>query len=337
MPLRAFALSLLATVAFASVALASPSCPAKRFAPNARVQASELNGMFGKVARTERPVRAVYVAPSTEDPVQRRMIGALKARGAELGLTVDVVAPADPSSDAARLEVAKSALAGAPDVLLVSPVSVADLQPVLEEARTKNLPTIAIGARSPAARLSVDADQARLGAMSAEFLHELYPLGATVGRLQGPSTSAPYADRAKGFSEELVRYPSLVLADSIEPGAGRDKAREAVQRLVTAYPNIQGIYAENDEMALGAVDALKASGRISDVSVVGTGGEPAAMAGVKARSIKGTAARFPEKEGALAVEAALRLLQCQPIPPWIVSPQAMITAKNIEDYPGATQ
>ena len=72
---------------------------------------------------------------------------------------------------------------------------------------------------------------------------------------------------------------------------------------------------------------------LDKVAVVGTDGIREAKKSVGAGEMRATVAEFPFEEGQLGVEMALRLLGCQPIPQWIVSPQAVITKDNVQDFP----
>ena len=84
-----------------------------------------------------------------------------------------------------------------------------------------------------------------------------------------------------------------------------------------------------DGMAFGVYEAVSAASKASQVAVVGTDGIPEAKKSVTDGQMKATVAEFPFDEGVLGVDMALRLIACQPIPPWVVSPQAVITADNV--------
>ena len=86
-------------------------------------------------------------------------------------------------------------------------------------------------------------------------------------------------------------------------------------------------------MALGVVEAVKSASSLDKVAVVGTDGIREAKKSVGAGEMRATVAEFPYEEGKLGVQMALRLLGCQAIPQWIVSPQAVITKENVKDFP----
>ena len=94
-----------------------------------------------------------------------------------------------------------------------------------------------------------------------------------------------------------------------------------------------GIYANNDGMALGVFEAVKSADKMAQVAVVGTDGIRQAKKSIIDGEMKATVAEFPYDEGVLGVQMALRILACQAIPPWGVSPQAVITTENVKDFP----
>ena len=84
---------------------------------------------------------------------------------------------------------------------------------------------------------------------------------------------------------------------------------------------------------LGVFEAVKNGGKQKQIAVVGTDGIREAKRSVGAGEMRATVAEFPYDEGVLGVQVALRLLGCQAIPPWVVSPQAVITSDNVKDSP----
>ena len=90
-------------------------------------------------------------------------------------------------------------------------------------------------------------------------------------------------------------------------------------------------------MALGVFEALKNASAAGKTLVVGTDGISEAKKSVQAGEMSATVAEFPFEEGQLGVEVALRLLGCQPVPPWVVSPNAVIRKVNVAKFPRPTR
>ena len=110
-------------------------------------------------------------------------------------------------------------------------------------------------------------------------------------------------------------------------------ALNATSNILRQNTDLGGIYANNDGMALGVVEAVSSGPGLDKVAVVGTDGIREAKKSVAEGQMRATVAEFPFEEGQLGVQMALRLLDCQGIPPWIVSPQAVITKDNVGKFP----
>ena len=188
-------------------------------------------------------------------------------------------------------------------------------------------------ARTEGANCYVGTDQVAIGAKAAEFLHQLYPNGGKVAQIEGQAGSPNARARIKGFTETLKKYDNLKLVASQPGNWDRMTALNVTSNILRQHPDLVGIYANNDGMALGVVEAVKKAGKLKEVAIVGTDGIREAKRSIANNEMRATVAEFPYEEGILGVQVALRILAGQPIPPWVVSPQAVITADNVKDFP----
>ena len=258
----------------------------------------------------------------------------VKAEAGKHGIKVDVQAAKDESSMIEQLNLAQTVLTQKPDALLLSPQSDSNLVPVVQAARAANIPTIIIDdARTEGASTYIGTDQVSIGASAASFLAELYPDGAKVAQIEGAAGSPNARLRIQGFKEELAKHPNLELVASQPGNWDRLTALNATSNILRQNPDLGGIYANNDGMALGVVEAVTSGPGLDKVAVVGTDGIREAKRSVADGQMRATVAEFPFAEGELGVQMALRLLACQGIPPWVVSPQAVITKDNVGTFP----
>lgn len=323
------ALAALAATAFCGPAFAA--CPVDPALLGSQIQSADLDNRFGVVPVPEKPLKFAYVTQLLEDPFWTEVIGGLNAEAKRLGVGISVTAPKNRLSDNEQVAVAEAALATNPDVLILTPINAQTLAGVIAKAKDRNIPTISINLKTDGVRTHIGTNHESLGAAAAEFLHEYFPGGAAVGQLEGEVKSPYRIDRVKGFAQGLRDFPSLQLAVSRSADWDETKAYDATLAMMAERPDIKGIYANSDLMAVGAVSALDKLGR-PDVVVVGTDGVIQAKQSIGAGRLKGTTAQFPAKEGILAIQTGIRLVACQPVPGWIVSPQSVITAKSLGDY-----
>ncbi len=109
-------------------------------------------------------------------------------------------------------------------------------------------------------------------------------------------------------------------------------AKQLASSLLKEFPDIKGIYAANDTMALGVLEALDEAGKSRDVAVIGTDGTSVAVESVQAGKLKATIGVFPYDYGWAAVELAIRALEGQKLPARIDWPHTLLTTKNIPTF-----
>ena len=131
--------------------------------------------------------------------------------------------------------------------------------------------------------------------------------GAKVIELQGIAGTSAARERGEGFQQAVAAHKFNVLA-SQPADFDRTKGLNVMQNLLTAHPDVQAIFAQNDEMALGALRALQTAGK-SDVMVVGFDGTPDGEKAVNDGKLAATIAQLPDQIGAKGVETADKVLK----------------------------
>jgi ribose transport system substrate-binding protein len=329
------AAALAAPFLFAAVfAKAEEPCSAYPTGTAEKVQSTDLEKTFGPVPAPKKALHFAYVTKTLINEFWQDVAAGIKTEAAKYNIRVDVQAPKDESSLVEQLNLAQTLAAQKLDALLISPQSDSNLVPAIQAAKKLNIPTVIIDdARTEGASTYVGTDQVAIGASAAEFLHQLYPNGGKIAQIEGQAGSPNARKRIQGFTETVKKYSNLQLVASQPGNWDRMTALNVTANILRQHPDLVGIYANNDGMALGVVEAVKNAGKLKQVAVVGTDGIREAKRSVAAGELRATVAEFPYDEGVLGVQAALRLLGCQAIPPWVVSPQAVITAENVKDFP----
>ncbi len=293
----------------ATRASAEEPCSAYPTGTAEKIQSVDLEKSFGPVPAPKKPLRFAYITKTLINEFWQDVAAGIKNEASKYNIRVDVQAPKDESSLVEQLNLAQTILSQKPDALLLSPQSDSNLVPAIQAAKKLNIPTVIIDdARTEGASTYVGTDQVAIGAPNAR-------------------------KRIQGFTETVKKYSNLKLAASQPGNWDRMTALNVTSNILRQHPDLAGIYANNDGMALGVFEAVKNAGKQKQVAVVGTDGIREAKRSVGAGEMRATVAEFPYDEGVLGVQMALRLLACQAIPPWVVSPQAVITADNVKDFP----
>ena len=322
-------------LAFAAThAYAANSCSAYPTGTAEQIDYTELDAKLGALPAPTKPLHFAYVTKTLINEFWQDVAVGIRDEAGKYNIKVDLLAAKDESSLVEQLNLAQTVLSGKPDALLLSPQSDSNLVPVIEAAQKLNIPTIIIDdARTAGASTYIGTDQVAIGAKAADFLGKLYSNGGKVAQIEGQAGSPNARKRIQGYTDTVKANAKLNLVASQPGDWDRLKALNATTNIMRENGDLAGIYANNDGMALGVYEAVKAAGKEKQVAVVGTDGIRQAKKSVAAGEMKATVAEFPYDEGVLGVQMAIRLLACQPVPPWVVSPQAVITADNVKDFP----
>jgi ribose transport system substrate-binding protein len=168
-------------------------------------------------------------------------------------------------------------------------------------------------------------------ALAADYICQNVEKGSDVAILQGIITQSTGQARAEGARKGLEECGMNIVA---EQPADWDRAQgqSVMENILTGNPNLKAVFASNDNMALGAVEALKGAGRLADVMVVGYDANPDAAASILAGEMTASVAQNPTNMGALGVENALKVKKGEAIDPVIDTGTVLVTKDNAADY-----
>ncbi|ANQ53558.1 D-ribose transporter subunit RbsB [Thermosipho affectus] len=201
------------------------------------------------------------------------------------------------------------------DLIIINPTDSDAIVAAVEEANDAKIPVITVDRGSNGGKVVVHiaSDNVFGGAMAAKFIAEkLNGKGKVVELVGIPGTSAA-RDRGLGFETELKKYPGLVLVAKQTANFNRAEGLTVMENLLEAYPDIDAVFAQNDEMALGAIEAIKAAGKLDDIIVVGFDAIPDAIEAVKKGEMAATIAQQPYLMGQLAIQKAFEFLETQTV------------------------
>ncbi len=196
------------------------------------------------------------------------------------------------------------------DLIIVNPTDSDAVVSAVESANKANIPVITVDRTANGGKvlLHIASDNVAGGRMAAQIVAKaLHGKGKVVELIGIPGTSAA-RDRGKGFEEGLKEYPGLVIVAKQVANFNRAEGLTVMENIIQAHPDIDAVFAQNDEMALGAVEALREAGLLKKVIVVGFDAIPDAVKAVKKGDMYATIAQQPFKMGYLAVQKAVEYL-----------------------------
>lgn len=249
----------------------------------------------------------------------------------ELGIELSVV---DASDDAAtQADQLSNAMQSGTQVVIVNPVDSDAVGPSVEALNKAKIPVVAVdrAANSGTVDSFIASDNIAGGEQAAEMLAKAIGEEGEIIVLQGTAGTSASRERGEGFEKGIAKFPKVKVVAKQTAEFDRAKGLDVATNLLQSNPNVKGIFAENDEMALGAIEALgDRAGK--DVFVVGFDGTEDGLAAIEKGTMVGTIAQQPGVLGSTAVEMAAKILSGEKpeknVPVSVVS----VTKDNVAEY-----
>ncbi|WP_411114017.1 substrate-binding domain-containing protein [Streptomyces sp. 029-5] len=250
-----------------------------------------------------------------------------KAEGVELTVTD---AQNDASQQANQIQ---NFTSGAMSSVIVNPVDSDAAGPSVRAADKAGIPVIAAdrGVNKADIDTLVASDNVAGGRQAARTLAEKLGGEGRIVILQGTAGTSASRERGQGFAEGIKAYPGIKVVARQPADFDRTKGLDVMTNMLQAHSGVNGVFAENDEMALGAVKALGSKAGTS-VPVVGFDGTPDGLKAVKAGTLYASVAQQPAELGRLAVLNAVKAARGDEVPSMVKVPVKVVTAKNVADF-----
>ncbi|HYG56746.1 MAG TPA: ribose ABC transporter substrate-binding protein RbsB [Symbiobacteriaceae bacterium] len=201
------------------------------------------------------------------------------------------------------------------DVILINPADSDAIATAIAAANKANIPVITVdrGANKGTVAAHVASDNVAGGKMAGELIVQLTGGKGQIAELEGiPGTSAA-RDRGTGFHQAVDNKADLKVVAKQPADFDRAKGLKTMENILQANPDIVAVFAHNDEMALGALEAIKAAGKEGKISVVGFDATDDAVKAVKEKKMAATVAQKPKDIGRIGVESAVKVMNGQSV------------------------
>ncbi|MBI3077650.1 MAG: ABC transporter substrate-binding protein [Deltaproteobacteria bacterium] len=269
----------------------------------------------------------VSLASST-NPFYIAMEQGMRERARELQVELRVVRAEE--DQVRQLDGAQDLIQRKVDLILISPITATGAVPAYEASRAARIPILSV-ARSvdPKHQVAfVGSDWVEQGRRIGRWTVERLKGRGKVGMLLGPAGASFAQEMERGYKEVLGRQPGMqVVAGHHSPLTRADGLRLA-EDILTAHPDVAMLYGTNDELALGAVQAVKAQKK-TGVLVTGFNGVPPAIEAVRKGELAMTIALKPKSWGRKAVEAAVDHLNGKTLPKIVEIDTVVVDESNV--------
>lgn len=192
------------------------------------------------------------------------------------------------------------------DLIIINPTDSKAVASAVESANNANIPVITVDRVSEGGDVisHIASDNKEGGKMATAYLQEVIGEGAKVAQLEGVAGSSAATDRGAGFEEVAKKGFDVVASQTAN--FNRAEGLTVMENILQSNGDIKGVFAQNDEMALGAIEAIEASGK--DIKVVGFDATDDGVQAVKDGKMIATIAQKPTEIGKTAIETAVKSL-----------------------------
>jgi ribose transport system substrate-binding protein len=295
-----FAAAAAALAAVAGLACTSSDAPVKPAGPRVALVLKTLNSPFFL-------------------EMQRGAQEAARERGIDL-----VVQAAEREIDVEKqMQIVENLIQTKVAALLVTPSGSKEIVPALAKAKAAGIPVVIVDTMvDPAAAKEagvqpasfVGSDNYEGGRLAGEHLVKISGGQARVALLEGIPGHETGDSRLRGFKDAVSKHPGIVIKASQPANWERDLGFTVFQNMLQAHPDVDSLFACNDMMALGAIEAIAAAGKTGKIRVIGFDAVDDARQAMTQGTMVASVAQRPDQMGRIAVETASKLLSGQTVP-----------------------
>lgn len=209
--------------------------------------------------------------------------------------------------------------------IILNPTDSQGLASAVAAANKANIPVITLDRSVNSGKVScfIASDSVQAGKMAADEIIKALNGQGKVVELQGIIGTSAERDREQGFDQEIATAKGIQVVAKQSANFDRSKALNVMQNILQANPDVKGVFAQNDEMALGALKAIQQSNK-TGIAIVGIDGEQEAVSDVQQGLFYADIAQQPTEEGVLGVQNAMKLVKGNSVSATVSSPLKLV-------------
>lgn len=248
----------------------------------------------------------------------------------ELGVKIEVIGPNAETDIMGQTSMMEDQITKNVSALVVSPSQPSAAITSFDKADEEKIPVLLIDtdAQWDKKKSFIGTGNLEGGKMAGKYIGGKLEKGSEVVVIRGALGDATHDERVNGAKEE-IEAAGLKLIEIQPADSDRNKSMTVMENLLQTHPNVKGVFCSNDEMALGAVRALKQANK-TGITVIGFDGSPDALKSIKAGELTGTVAQNAYNMGKSGVEAAVKVAKGEKIDSRIDTGTSLIDKENVD-------
>jgi ribose transport system substrate-binding protein len=268
--------------------------------------------------------------PQDDNPFYIAMMRGIRARAGELGW--DVVSVSSNEDKLKQINGVQDLIARGVKGVLISPIDATGVNAAYDAAAAAKVPIVSVarGSTSPNQTLHVAMDEKQIGRDIAEWTAKQIGGKGKVAMLLGPSGAPTFRNLGEGYAEVMAKYPNIQIAFKTDGPLTRERGLKNSEDALVANPDLAAIYTANDDVALGATQAVLAANRKGKTIVTGMNGVPPALRSLKEGNLAMTVELNPVLWGRLGVDVLAEYLKGAKVDPRVFIKHVIIDGGNID-------
>jgi inositol transport system substrate-binding protein len=272
----------------------------------------------------------IGVAFPNSDTFLSRVQDGMKARATDLGVTVNIVDAKDDT--ATQLSQVENFAAQGVSAIVVVPVDTSAAQPLADAAKAANIPIVFVNRNPSIAGVPYVGSQSYVaGVLEMTELAKLAGGKGNVVILEGQTSNEAAVLRTQGCNDVVAQNPDMKVVATQAGDWDRAKGQTITENWIQSGLQFKVVCANNDEMALGAINALKEANMLDQVFVGGVDATSEALAAMQAGDLEVTVFQDAKGQGATAVETAVKIVRKEPYEKEVFIPFKLITKANVDE------
>lgn len=278
--------------------------------------------------------RVVLILKNFVNPVWLDMQRGGEAAAKELGIELKTLAPLKADNNEEQVKAIEDAIIQKVDAIVVVPSDSNGIIPAIEKANKAGIPVINVNTKANGGQCEtfVAVENYDAAYKVADAMAQKLNGQGTVIVLEGVPGAQSAIDLDAGTKDALKNYPGITIVASQTAKFQRAEAMKVMENLLQRFPNVSAVLAANDEMALGAVEAIDAIGKTGKILVSGLDANADAVKAIADGKMTLSCDKRSYQQGYEGVVAAYRVLMGEKLPERIVIETTLVDASNVAEY-----
>ena len=285
-------------------------------------------------AAAQKPLRMGLIVKNLVNPFWVYMRQGAEVAAKKYGVELTTYAPTKPDNVEEQIRIMEDLIQKKVDAIIIVPADSNGIVPGIERANAANIPVALANSNAFGGKVITFTGVENYAGMVqvAEYMVKKLGGKGSVVILEGVPGAQTAMDRKQAADDVLKKYPDIKVLASQTALNQRGEGMSVMENLLQRFPSIDAVFGTNDEMALGAVEALDAAKRLDKTMVSGFDCNNDAVLAISQGRMVVTLDQQPGEQAASALEAAVQFLQGKEVPKRIVTPAALVDKSNVAAY-----